>query len=74
MDKQNVFCYNLNFFPKSRAQLRVQRLQTLLKENREYFLAPEAQCVAPETIHTPPTEGTGNSLGMGGSQRPKNFK
>ena len=44
MEKQNVFCYNLNFL-RSRAQLHVQRLQPLLpplKENREYFLAPKA--------------------------------
>ena len=30
-------------------------------------------CVVPENIHTPPTEGIGNSLGVGGSQRPKNL-
>ena len=30
------------------------------------------QCVVPENIHTPPTEGIGNSWGVGGSQRPKN--
>ena len=29
MDKQNVFCYNLNFL-RSRAQLHVQRLEPLL--------------------------------------------
>ena len=32
------------------------------------------ECVAPENIHTPPTEGIGNSWGVGGSQRPKNLK
>ena len=50
------FCYNLNFFKKSHAQLHVQRLQPLLKESREYILAPKAQCVAPENIHNPPTD------------------
>ena len=30
-------------------------------------------CVVPENIHPPPTEGIGNSLGVGGSQRPKNL-
>ena len=32
------------------------------------------QCVVPENIHTPPapTEGIGNSWGVGGSQSPKN--
>ena len=32
--------------------------------------SPE-QCVVPENIHTPPTEGNGNSWGVRGSQRPK---
>ena len=31
-------------------------------------------CVVPENIHTPPTEGIGNSREEGGSQRHKNFK
>jgi len=31
-------------------------------------------CSVPENIHTPPTEGIGISLGVGGSVRPKNFK
>ena len=31
-------------------------------------------CVVPENIHTPPTEGIGNSGEEGGSQRPKNLK
>ena len=35
---------------------------------------PISNCVAPENIHTPPTEGIGNSWGVGGSQRPKNLK
>ena len=30
-------------------------------------------CVVPENIHTPPTEGIGNSWGVGGSQRPKHL-
>ena len=30
--------------------------------------------MAPENIHTPPTEGIGNSGEEGGSQRPKNLK
>ena len=30
-------------------------------------------CVVPENIHTPTTEGIGNSRGMGG-QRPRNFR
>ena len=30
-------------------------------------------CVVPENIHTPTTEGIGNSWGVGGCQRPKNF-
>ena len=29
--------------------------------------------VVPENIHTPPTEGIGNSWGVGGSRRPKNL-
>ena len=41
MGSQNVICYNLNIFFKSRAQLHVQRFQPLLKENREYFLVPK---------------------------------
>jgi len=32
------------------------------------------QCAGPENIHTPPTEGTGISWGVGGSGRPKNLK
>ena len=47
MDKRNVFCYNLNFL-RSRAQLHVQRLQPILKENREYFLAPKALTQVPK--------------------------
>ena len=31
------------------------------------------ECVVPENIHTPPTEGIGNSWGVGASQRPKNL-
>ena len=32
------------------------------------------KCVAPEKIHTPPTEGTGISWGdLGGCQRPQNL-
>ena len=31
----------------------------------------KCQCVVPENIHTPPTEGIGNSWGVGSSQRPK---
>ena len=34
----------------------------------------ELQCAVPENIHTPPTEGIGNSGEEGGSQRPKNLK
>ena len=30
--------------------------------------------MVPENIHTPPTEGIGNSGEEGGSQRPKNLK
>ena len=33
----------------------------------------EVYCAVPENIHTPPTEGTGISWGMGGSVRPKNL-
>ena len=32
------------------------------------------QCAGLENIHTPPTEGTGISWGVGGSLRPKNVK
>ena len=31
-------------------------------------------CAVPDNIHTPPTEGIGNSWGVGGSQKPKNLK
>ena len=31
------------------------------------------KCVVPENIHSPPTEGIGNSWVVGGSQRPKNL-
>ena len=31
------------------------------------------ECVVPENIQTPPTEGIGNSGGVGGSQRPKSL-
>ena len=30
-------------------------------------------CVVPENIHTPPTEGIGNSWGVGGFQSPKDL-
>ena len=32
------------------------------------------ECVVPENIHTPPTEGMGNSGEEGGFQRPKHLK
>ena len=32
------------------------------------------KCAGLENIHTPPTEGTGISWGVGGSVRPKNLK
>ena len=35
------------------------------------FLCNNVDCVDPENIHTSPTEGTGNSWGVGGFQRPK---
>ena len=38
------------------------------------FLCEHKHCVLPENLHTSPTEGTGNSWGRGGSQRPKKFK
>ena len=38
------------------------------------LISYKKQCVVPENIHTPPTEGIGNSWGVGGSQRPKNLK
>ena len=40
-----VIIYN---FLRSRAQLHVQRLQPILKENREYFLAPKALTQVPK--------------------------
>ena len=47
VEKQNVFCYNLNFL-RPRAQLHVQRLQPLLEENRQSFLAPKAVTQVPK--------------------------
>ena len=38
------------------------------------ILEIDDNCVVPENIHTPPTEGIGNSGEEGGSQRPKNLK
>ena len=35
------------------------------------FLCSNVDCVDPENIHTSPTEGTGNSWGVGDFQRPK---
>jgi len=32
------------------------------------------KCSVPENIHSSPTEGSGISLGVGGSVRPKNLK
>ena len=32
------------------------------------------QCVVPENIHTPTTEGIANSRGVGGGQKPRNFQ
>ena len=37
------------------------------------ILALFVYCVGPENIQTPPTEGIGNSSGVGDSQRPKNL-
>ena len=37
-----------------------------------YFLV-NAYCVVPENIHTPTTEGIGNSRGVGG-QKPRKFQ
>ena len=31
------------------------------------------KCIVPENIHSPPTESSGNSWGVGGSQRPNNL-
>ena len=42
------------------------------REQRSYV--DMLQCVVPENIHTPPTEGIGNSGEEGRSQRPKNLK
>ena len=33
-----------------------------------------AKCVVPGNVHIPPTEGNGNSRGVGSIQRPKNLK
>ena len=47
VDKQNVLCQNFIFL-KSLAQLHVEELQPLLKENREYFLATKALTQVPK--------------------------
>lgn len=46
-----------------------------------YFIASKIlnkaftiQCVVPENIHTTPTEGNGNSWGVGGSLKTPNYK
>ena len=41
-----MFFVRISFFLKSRAQLQVEELQPLLKENREYFLATKALACA----------------------------
>ena len=38
------------------------------------FQSVLTNCAVPENIHTPPTEGIGNSWGVGDSQKPKNLK
>ena len=47
VDKQNVLCQNFIFL-KSLAQLHVEELQPLLKENREYFFATKALTQVPK--------------------------
>ena len=39
-----------------------------------WIFSGTTQCVVPENIHTPPTEGIGNSGEEGGSRRAKNLK
>ena len=46
------------------------KLQYLACWYKKHF----TQCAGPENIHTPPTEGTEISWGVGGSLRPKNVK
>ena len=57
-------------FLKSRAQfsLHVQRLQPLLKENWEYFLAPKALTEVPEV------QASSEVWGYGPPKKPWNFK
>ena len=43
-----MFFVRISFFFKSRAQLHVEELQPLLKENREYFLATKALTQVPK--------------------------
>ena len=43
-----MFFVRISFFFKSRAQLHVEELQTLLKENKEYFLATKALTRVPK--------------------------
>ena len=61
-------------------QYRLQNWWLLLQEtslaNRSCGntqLRTLSYCVVLENIHTPPTEGIGNSLGVEGSQKPKNL-
>ena len=44
----------------------------MIRKRKDYQFT--RNCVVPENIHTPPTEGIGNSGEEGGSQRPKNLK
>ena len=57
------------FKVKSRAQLHVQKLQTLLKENREYFLASKALTQVPKVQASSKV----GHLGVWSPMKPWNF-
>ena len=68
VDKQNVLCQNFIFL-KSLAQLHVEELQPLLKENREYFLATKALTQVPKVQASSEV----GHLGVWSPMKPWNF-
>ena len=54
---------------KISAQARIYWLTSVASEENSSFFADFTECVVTENIHTPPpTEGIGNSGGVGGSK------
>ena len=61
-----------NFFSTFKSQEWTKSIFFFHYHNQE--MKSWGKCVVPENIHSPPTEGIGNSWGVeGGSQRPRNL-